>query len=71
MKPVIQIETECRVVILDARQTRTGNGRERVAEWDELAAAIDERAHYVGPVLEGILHHDDTVAWPWNLRDSV
>jgi hypothetical protein len=42
-----------------------------VAEWDELAAAIDERANYLGPVLEGILHHDDLVAWHWDLRELV
>jgi len=34
-----------------------------VAEWDEVAAAIDERVNYVGPVLEGILHLEETAPW--------
>jgi hypothetical protein len=40
----------------------------RAAEWTEVAAAIDERVHYVGPVLEGILHLEEHQTSHWDLR---
>lgn len=38
------------------------------AGWERKFMAIDERVHYVGPVLEHILHLDHDT-WPGTLRE--
>ena len=68
MKNVIQIQTEISVVGLDAGGTQTDHRRDPAAEWSDLVAAIDQRAHYVGPVLEDILQKDHDTRF-WALRE--
>jgi hypothetical protein len=67
MTHVIQIQTGLRVVGLDTGKPQTDNQPKPVAEWAELVAAIDQRAHYVGPVLEDILRKDHDTRF-WNQR---
>ena len=62
MKHVIQVETGCRVVSLDASGPQTDpTGTEMAME--EVVAAIEQRANYVSPVLEHLLHLDHDT-WP-------
>jgi len=64
VKHVIQIHTKVGVVGLDTGKPQSVGKPARPAEWAELVAAIDQRAHYVGPVLEDILHqHHDPRFW--------
>ena len=67
MTHVIQIQKEISVVGLDTGKPQTEHQPEPVAEWAELAAAIDQRANYVGPVLEDILRKDHDTRF-WNQR---
>lgn len=63
MKPVIQIETESRVSVRNTDAT-AGAVAELEPSFEELVAAIETRAHYVGPVLEQCLLLDhETPAW--------
>ena len=68
MKHVIQIADESGVVELTQGVVQTEDEQEPLASWDKLVEAIDLRAHYVGPVLEHILHLDHESS-PWILRE--
>jgi len=57
MKHVIQIETECRVVKGDVRGPQTDPLAPEM-NMEEVVAAIEQRANYVSPVLEHLLHLD-------------
>ena len=57
MKHVIQIETEWRVLRGDVRGPQT-DPQEPVMNMEEVMAAIGQRANYVSPVLEHLLHLD-------------
>ena len=47
---------------------KTDDGQDSPASLDVLTGAIDQRANYIGPVLEAILHQDHEV-WPRSLRE--
>jgi len=66
MKPVIQINGGI-VVDDDAAKKVTQDGKQSLAGLDALMEAIEQRANYVGPVLEDILHMTHEV-WPSSLR---
>ena len=70
MKHVIQFYASI-VIVGDAGKdnaVETDDGQEPQASLDVLTDAIDQRANYIGPVLEEILHqcHD---GWPRSLRE--
>jgi hypothetical protein len=66
VKHVVKIETGIRVVskgaVKPVKQPESGQS------WDQIVEAIDERAHYIGPVLDHLLHLDQEVR-PWILRE--
>ena len=53
MKPVIKIDAK--VHMWDAQADKTEQG-ELNPELDDVVRAIDERAHYISPVLDHLLH---------------
>ncbi len=67
MSQVIQIVTSYRRTGED-RSPAPGDQAEPVPNFETVVAAIDQRANYVGPVLEHLLQLDrDT--WPGTLRE--
>ena len=70
MKHVIQSDPEIGVVMLDACTTQTESGPETETGLETLLVSIDQRANYVGPVLENLLHldHDE---WPWRVSEHI
>jgi hypothetical protein len=68
VKPVKHKERKNRVVKAIECQSQTESGRAQGAEWNQVVTAIDERAHYVGPVLEGLLQIKADKASPWDQR---
>jgi len=57
VKHVIQVEWECRVVSVDARGPHTDPPEPEMG-MEAMVAAIEQRANYVSPVLEHLLHLD-------------
>ncbi len=68
MNPVNPNEPECGVVDGDLLELRTETMTGPSAGWESRFTAIDERVHYVGPVLEDILLLDHD-AWPGSFRE--
>jgi len=67
VKHVIQVEREYRVVSVDACGPQT-DLPEPEMDVEEVVAAIDQRANYISPVLEHLLHLDHDT-WPGTGRE--
>ena len=68
MKHVLHSEPGSGVDGADPRARQMETEAEPAVSWETRVAAIDERVHYVGPVLEEILHLDHDT-WPGSLRE--
>jgi hypothetical protein len=67
VKHVIKIETGIRVVSEDDDTCKHAPARASDQSWEEIVQAIDERANYIGPVLDHLLHMEQDVR-PWVSR---
>ena len=65
MKHVTKIEPGISVGADDPQKPVAAKASDQ--SWEEISQAIDERAHYIGPVLDHLLHMEHEIR-PWHLR---